>query len=404
MVKPLHLFIAWIVALFFHPIDAWLMGADVERWSPITLFRGGRKRDRGSCSTALLPSATAAWKPPTHPPHHRRRGDFASSGEEKNATSLEWVVELSTDTIDDWSSSSSDRDLSFRGVGRLYATTASIAKEPTRLSSSSDLFLDRLQRATVMVVGVGGVGSWAAEALGRSGVGNLVLVDFDDICRSNLNRQVHALRSTVGRMKVDVLQERLADISPCCNVACVQDFVTSDNVHEVLDQVQKSGTESDRRRRSSSSPAVVVLDAMDGSTDKAALVAACAKRRIPIVVCGGAAGRTDPTSIIATDLTRAQDDRLLMAVRRTLRRHHGFPEGAAFRKKQPKPWRIMAVHSTQKEPSSQQSSSLSSSSLRRCDADLGTACFVTGTFGFVAAGCVVDMIANDRYKIPSLRL
>jgi tRNA A37 threonylcarbamoyladenosine dehydratase len=317
---------------------------------------------------------------------------------------------------------SSDRDLCFGGVGRLYNNAAAESaaasgrgkgQEAEPSSSSPSLspaaVLDRLQRATAVVVGVGGVGSWAAEALGRSGVGNLVLVDLDDVCRSNVNRQVHALRSTVGRMKVDVLRERLADISPSCNVTCVRDFVTPDNVHEILDAVQgAAGPGSDGRRRSPPATApVVVLDAMDGSADKAGLAAACARRRVPLVVCGGAAGRTDPTSVVSCDLTRARDDRLLVAVRRALRKRHGFPEGAAFGKKQPRPWRITAVYSTQKELVSRRRSSPDppppSSSLRRCDGDLGTACFVTGTFGFVAAGCVVDMIANDRYKIPSVR-
>lgn len=146
---------------------------------------------------------------------------------------------------------------------------------------------------------------------------------------------------------------------------------------------------------------MVVLDAMDGGADKAALVSACVARRIPIVVCGGAAGRTDPTSVRVSDLTRIQDDRLLQSLRRNLRRNHGFPEGAPFRKRQPSPWKIQTVHSIQKEAKS--TSSTPSSSLRRCDSDLGTACFVTGSFGFAAAGCVVDMIANDKYKVPYVR-
>jgi tRNA threonylcarbamoyladenosine dehydratase len=316
------------------------------------------------------------------------------------------------------SEAASPRSICFGGVGRLYSTTAASGTERTGKDSpilSESTVLDRLQQATVVVVGVGGVGSWAAEALGRSGVGHVVVVDLDDVCRSNINRQLHALHSTVGQLKVDVLRARLVDISPSCNVTCIRDFVSSDNIHDILDSVQpppegetetttsissrRRGGGGRRRRR------MVVLDAMDGGADKAALVSACVARRIPIVVCGGAAGRTDPTSVRVSDLTRIQDDRLLQSLRRNLRRYHGFPEGAPFRKKQPSPWKIPTVHSIQKEASPQglQSSSSSPSSLRRCDSDLGTACFVTGSFGFAAAGCVVDMIANEKYKVPYVR-
>ena len=324
------------------------------------------------------------------------------------------ISETATDDHEDLASS---RAVCFGGVGRLYAsqplaasaTTKKNAKVMMRPSIASASVLYRLQTSTVAVVGVGGVGSWAVEALCRSGVGNLILVDLDDICRSNTNRQLHALQSTVGRMKIDAMYDRLQDIAPTCNVTRIHDFVTRDNVHELLDQLVQIATATQMNREldpldespaaTTNRPRLVVLDAMDGSLDKAALVAACAERGISLVVCGGAAGRTDPTRIQVADLTRVPGDRLLFALRRNLRKYYGFPEGARFREKQPRQWKIPTVYSTQ-EPKASSTGDSSASSLRRCDSDLGTACFVTGTVGFAAAGCVVDMIVHDAFSVP----
>src|SRR5690606_17947009 len=131
--------------------------------------------------------------------------------------------------------------------------------------------------AHVVVVGVGGVGSWAAEALARSAVGRITLVDMDHVAESNINRQVHALDTTLGRSKIVVMAERIAEISPGCRVDCIDDFVDPGNVAALLPP-----------------DADVVIDAIDAPAAKAALVAACVQRAQALIVCGAAGGRIDP--------------------------------------------------------------------------------------------------------------
>lgn len=249
--------------------------------------------------------------------------------------------------------------------------------------------IERLSRATVLVVGLGGVGSWAAEAICRSGVGRLILVDLDDVCISNTNRQLHATSSSVGKMKIDVMRSRLQDINPDCEIELIHDFVSPDNVDEILTDIPNI---------------TACLDAIDGTKGKASLIAACARYQIPIITCGGSAGRTDPTKFVCEDLTRIKGDRLLSACRKTLRKSYGFEEGVSFgdlqgkKKKPTRKWNIPAICSTEPQKSLPQGSD--SSSLRRCDGALGTACFVTGTAGFVAAGELIAQIASDKLRVP----
>jgi tRNA A37 threonylcarbamoyladenosine dehydratase len=282
-----------------------------------------------------------------------------------------------------------ERNLRFAGVGRLYTD------ESQQSQSGPDQYIeviDRLTRATVVVVGLGGVGSWAAEALARSGIGNLCLIDLDDICISNTNRQIQALSSTVGRMKIDEMKRRLLDINPECNITLIHDFVVEDNVHEILDSLLPNVT--------------ALIDGIDGAGAKAALLAACADRKIPVVTSGGAAGRMDPTKIVYGDITKVTDDKLLSACRKTMRKYYGFGKGLSFQeqhgvgKKKQKKWRLEAVYSLEEQKSLPPGSDDSTSSFRRCDSALGTSCFVTGTYGFVAASRIVEMIAKDCLKPP----
>lgn len=312
------------------------------------------------------------------------------------------------------------RLLRFGGVGRLYA--ASVDKDdhtsdenPQKLLPE-ELVLARLGAATVVVIGLGGVGSWAAEAIVRSGVGRAVLIDLDDICISNTNRQLHASTSTIGEMKVDAMQRRLRDINPACNISVVHDFVTPDNVHDILSQcvsISKRETPaapaSFAAKATKSDPTLMVLDAIDGGKEKSALLAACTDLRIPVVTSGAAAGLQDPSRIKVADLTLVEEDKLLATVRKNLRKLYGFPAGLAFhekaKKKTKQKWRIEAVYSDepQKErprPASADKNTDNTSSFRLCDGALGTACFVTGTIGFVAAGLVVDHIAKDSASPP----
>jgi len=164
-----------------------------------------------------------------------------------------------------------------------------------------------LSQSHVLIAGIGGVGSWAAEALARSGVGELTLVDMDHVSESNINRQVHALDSTLGQAKVRAMRERIALINPNCIVNECDAFVQADNVEQIL-----------------SPTADVVLDCTDQLTAKVAMVLCCRQRQQSLLVCGAAGGKTDPLSLKAGDLRDATHDALLARVRNTLRKNHGF--------------------------------------------------------------------------------
>jgi len=298
------------------------------------------------------------------------------------------------DEVQDNNRRMKERHLRFAGVGRLYVTTTDNNHNKSKLESETKLdahlsVVERLTKSTVAIVGLGGVGSWSAEALCRSGVGNMILIDLDDICISNTNRQLHATSSSVGKFKIDEMKKRLVDINPHCNVTTIHDFISTENVHDIIDQMLP---ELD-----------VCLDAIDGTREKTALIAACTEKQIPIVTCGGAAGRRDPRSIEVEDLTRVDNDRLLRAVRKNLRQKYGFQKGLprkeTLKGKHPKKWQIQAVYSTE-IPKELPQGEEDASSLRRCDGALGTACFVTGTFGFIVASRVVDMLASDKMIIP----
>ena len=307
-------------------------------------------------------------------------------------------------------SSSSERDLRFAGVGRLYRSIESGARKNNEKSSKNATseqpssreghlrVIDRLEKSRVVVVGLGGVGSWAAEALCRSGIGHITLIDLDDICISNTNRQLHALSTSIGQMKIDVMQTRLKDINPDCEVTLIHDFVSKENADEIWNTIEEISTK----------PVTACLDAIDGSDSKTAWIASCARRKVPTVTCGGSAGRSDPTKFVSNDLTRAIEDPLLSSCRKNLRKYYGFAEGVSpgskardqttgkLRKKFPRKWRIEAVYSTE----SPRSVPKEAASMRRCDGALGTACFATGTSGFIAASRIVEMIANDKLSIP----
>lgn len=168
----------------------------------------------------------------------------------------------------------------------------------------------RLWQAHVVVVGIGGVGSWAAEALARSGVGRLTLIDLDHVAESNINRQVHALTSTLGAAKVEVMAQRIRDISPDISVHPVDEFIEPGLEEKLIP-----------------ADADLVIDAIDAVAAKASLIAWCVAHGKPVIACGAAGGRTDPLQLRVEDLSRTTGDALLSAVRARLRRHHGFPRG-----------------------------------------------------------------------------
>ena len=242
--------------------------------------------------------------------------------------------------------------------------------------------LSRLKAARVCVIGVGGVGSWTVEALARSGVGALTLVDADDVCTTNINRQLPALTETVGRPKVAVLAERVAAIAPTCAVESVPDFYTKSNAHELL-----------------SVNFDFVIDAVDRMSTKAHIIHSCRERGLSVLTCGAAGGRRDGTAVRVTDLGLAGQDELLRQVRKKLRREHGWDAGNS---KHAEAMGVTCVFSPEKPTYPHNDGTCSAepepgTSLRMdCASGFGAATFVTGVFGFVAAGEVVQRIAAGR--------
>ncbi len=188
----------------------------------------------------------------------------------------------------------SDAERRFGGLSRLFGTGIGAA----------------LQQASVAVVGIGGVGSWAAEALARSGVGSLTLIDLDHVSESNINRQVHALSQTLGQSKVFAMAERIEQINPDCQLTLIDDFVSPDNVGQLLDP-----------------RLTVILDCADQIAAKLAMVLQARERQQPLIVCGGAGGKTDPLALRSGDLSLATHDALLGRLRNLLRKDHGFAKG-----------------------------------------------------------------------------
>ena len=181
----------------------------------------------------------------------------------------------------------------FGGIARLYGNAA----------------LERFLRSRVAVIGVGGVGSWAVESLARSGIGRLTLVDLDEICVTNVNRQLHAMDGQIGRQKTEAMAERARAIHPQSEIIVIPRFFTEASADEILDE----GFDA-------------VIDAIDTTRHKALLLGSCRDRGIFTVTCGGAGGRRDPTRIRHADLAYSGKDPLLHQVRRLLRNEHGFPK------------------------------------------------------------------------------
>ena len=256
----------------------------------------------------------------------------------------------------------------FDRVGRLFGDDA----------------MARLFRSHVMVVGLGGVGSYAAEGLARSGVGKLTLVDFDVICVTNSNRQLQALKHTIGKSKAEVLAERLRQINPQGDVRPVREFYEDKNSDRLLD---------DRPD--------FIVDAIDNITAKCHLLVTCKQREIPIVASGGASGRVDPTTVRVVDLADTYNDPMLQNVRKILRCEYDFPrEGrfgipTVFSRERPanpvelhydrgKGFRCVCPHE--------------SNQFHTCDKRAmiyGTTGMVTGTFGFACASVVVQNLITD---------
>lgn len=229
----------------------------------------------------------------------------------------------------------------------------------------------RLSQARVAIVGLGGVGSWVAESLARSGVGSLRLIDLDDVCVTNINRQVLALQSTVGRFKADVLRERLKDIRSDGDFVSVREFFLPETADSLLQP-----------------PLDLVVDAIDDTANKCHLLAACRQRDLPVITCGGAGGRRDATRLKVADLSRSASDGLLREVRRRLRREYSFAEAG--------PWGIPCVYSDEVPvfPQPDATSSGAGPFRLNCGAGLGSVSHVTGAMGLLMAQLAVEHIVG----------
>ena len=253
-----------------------------------------------------------------------------------------------------------DAQRRFGGIARLYG----------------DAGLRRLQAAHMVVIGVGGVGSWAAEALARSGVGELTLIDLDHVAESNINRQAQALDSTLGQAKVRALARRLLDINPECRVHEVEEFITAENLAELLPR-----------------HCDMLLDCCDQVRAKAAVAAHALRARTPIVVSGAAGGKRLAQHVRIADLADVRGDPLLSKLRYRMRREHEAPRHG--------PIGLPCVHSDEPQAALLQGAACAAPA----DAGAGLNCagygssvMVTATFGMAAAGAAVDAVALRRER------
>lgn len=268
--------------------------------------------------------------------------------------------------------SDSTYDARFSGIGRLYGLRAQ----------------EKIRTSSVLVIGIGGVGSWVAESLARTGIGGLTLVDLDDVCVTNVNRQVHAISSTVGKFKVDVMKERLHEIHPYCDIDVKQCFFSPKNIEKVFDKKYD-----------------FVVDACDDFTNKCHLIDHCRKNSIPVIVMGGAGGKIDPLQVRVTDMSFSQNDRLLARLRKKLRQDFAFP------KEHEGDFGVWAVWSHERAvyPTSNGCTTHRPPGFAKnmdCNEGFGSASFVTGAFAFATTSVVireltrglVDVIPEEETK------
>jgi tRNA A37 threonylcarbamoyladenosine dehydratase len=253
-----------------------------------------------------------------------------------------------------------DFDSRFGGIVRVYGIKGMV----------------KIREAKILVIGIGGVGSWVAEALARTGIGQLTLVDLDDVCVTNINRQIHALNGTVGKFKVDVMKERIELINPICEVDTKQCYFSPKSLESIFDKKYD-----------------FVVDACDDFTNKCYLIEYCRQNKIPLVVMGGAGGKTDPSQIRISDMATSANDRLLARLRKKLRQDFSFPG------ENDGDFGVWAVWSheravyptpdgcvTHKPPGMAKNMD--------CSEGFGSVSFVTGAFAFAASSLVIREITK----------
>ncbi|MCF6192712.1 MAG: tRNA cyclic N6-threonylcarbamoyladenosine(37) synthase TcdA [Kangiellaceae bacterium] len=247
----------------------------------------------------------------------------------------------------------------------------------------SDAGYQSLQNSSVTIIGIGGVGSWVAEALARTGVGKLILVDLDDICLSNVNRQVHAHSGSVGRLKVEEMASRIKLINAQCQVVTIADFANKENIAAILEEKTD-----------------FVVDAIDNARVKAHIVYHCKRNKIKIITTGGAGGQRDPLKIAVGDLSRSWQDPLSAKVRNELRRNYNFSKNPKRR------FGIECVYSTEQllYPKSDGTVGFEKQAAeggRRldCAQGLGASVVVTSTFGMITAARVINWIVDNELRL-----
>lgn len=245
-------------------------------------------------------------------------------------------------------------DRAFHGIKNLYGNNG----------------FEKIQAAHFLIIGIGGVGSWVCESLVRSGVLNLTIVDLDDICVSNLNRQIHTLHNNIGMLKVRAMQERLLAINPELNLTIIEDFFSESTMDSILKPKYD-----------------YVFDAIDSVKSKCILLDQCRRKKQPVICIGGSGGKTNPTKIVINDLLRSINDPLLAQIRRRLRTEYSFSKFAN------KPFKIPTVFSTEL-PNDSLAEISSSSGPNNCQTNLGSASFLTASFGMAAVSYVLNHIAE----------
>ncbi len=251
----------------------------------------------------------------------------------------------------------------FAGIDRLYGRGSSL----------------RLAAAHVCVVGIGGVGSWAVEALARSGVGRLTLIDADEVCLSNTNRQLPALEGQFGQSKVQLMAARVRAINPAARVEAVERFLTPATLDELLDRGYD-----------------LVLDACDAFRVKLETVAWCRRRKLPLVVVGSAGGRVDPTQVRVRDLSRTEHDAMLSLIRKKLRQDFAFPRNPDRYFGVPAVYSLENVRYPQADGSVCGTRPEGEDGFRLdCGGGLGAATHITGAFAFAAVGRVLERLLKD---------
>ncbi|RZA23938.1 MAG: tRNA threonylcarbamoyladenosine dehydratase [Proteobacteria bacterium] len=262
-----------------------------------------------------------------------------------------------------------DHEQRFGGIGRLYGQKA----------------FGLLKNAKVAVIGIGGVGSWTAEALVRTGLTDITLIDLDEVCISNTNRQIHALDGNIGKSKAEAMKERMQLINPSVKVTTIVDFFTQSTADEIL-----------------SLDFDIMIDAIDSVDNKCLLIAECIRRQKALVTCGSVGGRIDPTQIRKADLNSTTNDTLLRNVRKKLRKNHSIPaEG---------PLGVPAVFSLEIPVFPNAFGEVCAvrekgvNSRMDCSTGFGTATQVAGSLGFAAAAAAIELfLRNHDYVHPTAK-